>query len=386
MEQKKKSSWKGKIELLVLALVGGTLGFFAVRIVDLSSFSTMPSRIKFFAYILFFALIWLGYLIQVVLHELGHLVGGLLSGYRFSSFRIGRTVLMKKGGKWKIKRFFLAGTGGQCLMIPPESKNGRYPVVLGTLGGALFNLFFGLLFLLLTWLTLGVSIWLTVFLGANAFFGLFFALLNGIPLRLSMVPNDGATVISLKRNPLAAKEFCLHLKINEMSYEGVRIKDMPAEWFSFYGEKQWKNEMLAESAVFSCNRLMDEFRFDEAEENMKALLAANTAVAGIHRKLLACDLVYCELIGACRNEVLVDYLSAEQFRFMKAMKDFPAIIRTDYAYAVLAEADDRKAKMLKATFEKVAKSYPSEGDILSERALIEYVDALAKKRKCTDGD
>ena len=40
----------------------------------------------------FFVLILLLYVpffLQILLHEEGHLIGGLLSGYRFSSFRIG---------------------------------------------------------------------------------------------------------------------------------------------------------------------------------------------------------------------------------------------------------------------------------------------------------
>ena len=36
-----------------------------------------------------FVLMWL---LAVILHELGHLLGGLLSGYRFISFRVGSRV------------------------------------------------------------------------------------------------------------------------------------------------------------------------------------------------------------------------------------------------------------------------------------------------------
>ena len=62
---------------------------------------------------LFVAVALAAYL-QIVLHEAGHLVCGLMSGYRFVSFRVGSITLFKDGdGKLRFKRFKLAGTGGQ---------------------------------------------------------------------------------------------------------------------------------------------------------------------------------------------------------------------------------------------------------------------------------
>ena len=40
----------------------------------------------------------------IIIHELGHLIFGLLSGYKFSSFRIGNIMLVKTGGKLKFKK------------------------------------------------------------------------------------------------------------------------------------------------------------------------------------------------------------------------------------------------------------------------------------------
>lgn len=80
--------------------------------------------------------VWL----QTILHEAGHLVFGLASGYRFVSFRIGSLMWQKDGGKLRFCRFQLAGTGGQCLMAPPDLTDGKMPYKLYNLGGALMNL------------------------------------------------------------------------------------------------------------------------------------------------------------------------------------------------------------------------------------------------------
>ena len=63
---------------------------------------------------------FLGGFLQIIIHEAGHLVTGLLSGYKFVSFRIFNYTILKTKGKLKIKKFGIAGTGGQCLMTPPD--------------------------------------------------------------------------------------------------------------------------------------------------------------------------------------------------------------------------------------------------------------------------
>ena len=87
----------------------------------------------------------LALLAQITLHEGGHLVCGLLSGYRFCSFRVGSLMWMKVDGHLRLRRLRLAGTDGQCLMSPPDMVDGRLPVTLYNFGGALANLLFNLI-------------------------------------------------------------------------------------------------------------------------------------------------------------------------------------------------------------------------------------------------
>lgn len=78
--------------------------------------------------------------LQTIIHELGHLVFGLISKYKFLSFRIGSLTLIKIDGKYKLKSMKIAGTAGQCLLIPPEVEPNKLPITLYLLGGGLFNL------------------------------------------------------------------------------------------------------------------------------------------------------------------------------------------------------------------------------------------------------
>ena len=75
----------------------------------------------------------------VLLHEAGHLACGLLTGYRFVSYRVQSHVWYRRGGKLCRGRYLIPGTGGQCLMAPPQTEE-RFPFVLYNLGGGLFNI------------------------------------------------------------------------------------------------------------------------------------------------------------------------------------------------------------------------------------------------------
>lgn len=79
-------------------------------------------------------------IVLIIAHEAGHLVGGLLSGYKFVSFRIGNLTFIRKNGHLKIKKYSLAGTGGQCLMCPPDGDPDTVPTTLYLAGGLLANI------------------------------------------------------------------------------------------------------------------------------------------------------------------------------------------------------------------------------------------------------
>ena len=188
--------------------------------------------------------------------------------------------------------------------------------------------------------------------------GVAIALMNGIPLRLGTVDNDGYNALSLGKNPDAMRAFWLQLKVNEQIAKGVRLKDMPDEWFTVPTDEAMHNSMVAAQGVFATNRLMDQQRFEEADQLIAHLLQIDSGIIGLHRSLMICDRMYCEMISNNRKEILDEMLTKEQTNFMKAMKKFPSIIRTEYVYSLLAQKDETKAKEARALFEKVAKTYP----------------------------
>jgi hypothetical protein len=306
---------------------------------------------------------------HIIVHEAGHMVFGLLTGYRFSSFRVGSFMWMREDGRLTLKRLTVAGTGGQCLMCPPDLKDGKIPVVLYNLGGALVNVILGGLFLAGYWLAPGVP-FLSPLLLILAVVGFMTALMNGIPMRMGTVDNDGYNAFSLSKSPEALEAFWVQLKAAEQSSKGVRLRDMPADWFAVPTDEAMQNSMVATRGVLACNRLMDEEKFEEADARMAHLLAIDSGIVGLHRSLLICDRLYVELIGENRPTVIEGMMTKEQQKFMKAMKRFPSVLRTRYAMALLHERDTAKAEAVKSEFEKAAKTYPYAHEIQSERELM----------------
>lgn len=353
--------------MVFMIAVGAVCGVLMAMYIDTIAGESVGGE-DFLRLVALFIGLYIGIFLQTILHEAGHLVFGLLTGYQFSSFRVASFMWVKESGKLRFRRLTVAGTGGQCLMVPPDMVDGKIPVVWYNLGGSLMNVIVSVVCLGLWALLRGTL--LGIFLLIVAIVGIAFALLNGIPMRMGTVDNDGYNAFALGRNPAALRGFWVQLKANEQIAKGVRLKDMPEEWFTLPADEDMGNSMVAPLGVFACNRLMDAHRFEEADALMERYLDMESGIVGLHKNLLVCDRMYCELIGENRPEKLDEMWTKEQKKFMKSMKRFPSVLRTQYVYALLAEKDPAKAEQIKARFETCAKTYPYPSDIQGEREFM----------------
>ncbi|MDF2510136.1 MAG: hypothetical protein K0S04_2 [Herbinix sp.] len=374
-----KKSNKGKqiIPILFFMLIGAVCGVLIAKYI--LNVDTESEEIPINTILIKGALLLLGMYVaiflQIIIHEAGHLLFGLMTSYRFSSFRVGSFMWLKENDRIKFCRLSLAGTGGQCLLIPPEMKEGNYRYVLYNLGGSILNLISTLLFGAAALIFKNIGL-LSLILMMLALLGVAFGLMNGIPMRLGMVNNDGYNTLALGKNREALRSFWIQMKVNEQQASGIRLKDMPDEWFVVPSEEAMENSITASIGVLACSRLMDQMKFSEAEPLIEELLNMNTGIVGLHRNLLVVDQIYCELVGENRGDILEHFLDKEQKKFMKVMKKFPSVLRTEYVYALLSKRDDALVDKIKSDFDKISKNYPYPSEILSERGLIRYAESL----------
>ena len=375
--QNRKVNVGGVIGIVVMLLIGFAVGFFGAEAIDNMGGGDGG---KFFIN-LGIALVglYLAFFLQIVLHEAGHLVFGLLTGYNFVSFNVFGFIWQKgPDGKLRMGRMQIAGAGGQCLMAPPEYNDGEFPFALYNLGGVLMNLLTGAAFALLA-AVIPVT-WLKILLLMQTMVGVAFALTNGLPLRTEAIQNDGKNLLCIRKDEVARRAFWVQMSVAAEQARGRRIKSMPEEWFAPAPEDKMDNVIVSAVAVINTTRLMDKLDFDAAEKEIRALLAREKGVLGLYRTSIACDGAVCELIAGRPADLTESLSTKANQQIMKAMKRHPSILRTQYAIALLKERDVQKADKLLAAFEAAAKKHPNPQEIVAERELIFAIQAASLKQ------
>ncbi len=373
--KKKKGSvnWLGMLSFMLIGAVCGILIMLHLEHAEEAGVSTPGQILRI---VLLVIGMYAAITLQIIIHEAGHLVFGLLTGYRFSSFRIFNLMLVKDSGRLRLRHLSIAGTGGQCLMCPPDLVDGTMPFMLYNFGGAIMNILAALISLILCFILPKHSAGWT-FCAFLVVIGFAYALINGLPVKMGPVNNDGRNAFDMAESKEAVRAFWVQLKINEMISKGVRLKAMPDSWFTVPSDEILKNGISAASAVFACNRLMDQHRFSEADALMARLLSPESGLIDLYRMMLVCDRMYVELITENRPEVLERMRTDGQLKLMKSMKDNPSVLRTEYVYALLAEKNEDKALDLAKQFEKSSKSYPYPNEIEAERELMAIANKIA---------
>ncbi len=319
-------------------------------------------------------LLYLAFFIEIIIHEGGHLVFGLLTGYRFSSFRVLTLMVKIEDGRPVLRRINIGGTSGQCLMIPPDFKDGRIPYVMYNLGGVMMNLITSLLFLCagLALRNAGRSGFFFFLLAAV---GAYMAVANGVPFS-GTVPNDGHNALNLGKDPDAVRAFWVQLRINQMSSDGVRLKDMPDEWFRIPEGADTGNYMISYIAVNNENRLMDQHLFLEAREKAEQLVSENDGLPPLYRALLSGDIVFTDLLERGKDADISPLREKEFVSVFRQMRTYPSVLRTKYTRELIHDSDPAEAEKTLAIFNKAAQSYPYPAEAESERELI----AIAKEK------
>ena len=96
------------------------------------------------------------------------------------------------------------------------------------------------------------------------------------------------------------------------------------------------------------------------------------------KNLLLCDILYCELMGENRKDKIDEILTKDMKKILKARVNNPSALRTQYAYALINQKDEKKTEKIKKRFDKVIASYPYSGEAQSERELFEIVNSYLR--------
>ena len=329
---------------------------------------TMSGR-YFLNYLLLLAVLLGMYIVSTLVHESGHLIGGLRSGYRFVMFRVGALTWMRgENGRVRFARMKAPGIAGQCLMSPPELVNGVMPFKAYHLGGVTANGIAAAVSGLLGWIVWAGAPIAAMMLWMFALINVMGVVANGIPLPGEAVNNDGYNYRTMCEDEACIALSWRELKMLEQSFRGVQMHEMPDEWFCLPTDEQMRsNARYANAGLYYYARLLAKDRVEEAAQVIERMLENDAAVSGIQKLLMRVDLARCGMLGQRRLEVIRKLLDKETRRLMKQMKRSILIAQTEYMYAALIEHDEERMKMFEAQFEQLAKLHPIEKEVQAAR-------------------
>lgn len=354
---------KEKINKIVIMLVavlggaflGGGLGYFKA---EYEVFSSMYLPVY-----LLLNLVYLGLAVffAVILHEFGHLLGGLASGYRFLSFRVFDWILVSYPEGYRIKKFSLPGTLGQCLLEPAEKKDGDYPVFLYNYSGIAMNI---LLFILgMVYFLRGSNDYLIYFSYITSLINLILLVMNLVP----MEPNDGYNGQMLRKDQEFKRIFWEILYINSILTRGQEVELAYLEGI--------KSPIKTSFTAYLPLLMVSDFLVEEEYEKALSLLESldeDYELISIYSYEIYLEIYFCQTILDWKEGLVLKeiYLSKDLDSYMKMTKTYPSRHRFWIFYYGLVKVDEKKLAQAKENFIKSLKSYPTRGEAVKEEKIV----------------
>lgn len=314
-------------------------------------------------------------LLQIVIHESGHMAAGAACGWKFVSFMIAGVLISRTDGHLKISRAPIRGAGGQCLMMPPEGKVSNKGIILYNAGGVAANALTGILATAAATALYGkVGYWPMALMCGIGFSGILLALTNAIPSDNTPLPNDGTNIRILIREGECRRIFIDILKANALQHMGQRLKDMPEELFKIPHAADASNHFHLMAMSIAVERELDRADFASAAAIARDALRKRHGMIRLLRDELECSELFCALMLPHQDSLIERMLTGHICKIIEsADKGDISILRLRYALALIYDKDHLKAEELYCAAQQMMKSYHNTGELQSERELFEIV-------------
>ncbi len=366
---------KNKKDKNVLGIVSGVLYGIVGFILGFSLVVEMPTDSNYAVTMLFFiTLVFVSMYVHVIIHEAGHLIFGLLSGYKFSSFRVGVFTIMKDENRnFKFKLMRVPGTAGQCLLEPPEPRDGEIPVIMYNLGGVIMNVLLACVSMAALIITnvIGIPKLILLSLVCNGFA---LAITNGVPMKSSMIANDGANLLAACEDKEGNRALYNTLMLACYQSRGYRMKDIPDEYFRFPDPLAMHNVLRASEAMFCVDRVKDTGLLGDAEDLIDIALEYSGALCGIYKNVLKSDKLFVSIMAGKDGEYIEKLLDKDMKKQLRVLQNAMYGVYTVYAYEKLYRGDLERAHKIRQRFEKRSLKYPYKGERETVMMLLRRVD------------
>lgn len=373
---------KQLLKILVWLVIGGVAGYFIGTgigsLISGNSFDVSTDKISSMAagegMLVFFTAILAiitGFVVLVSVHEAGHLVAGLATGYKFVSFRIFNLTFIRMDGKMKIKSFGVAGTGGQCLLLPPDKPLEDIPSAWYNAGGVLANIM--VLILGIPILLISENPFVIEFTAVFLMIDLLMILSNGIPMKLNGLGNDGYNLLHMHKDLKSKKSIIMQLRANALIQQGLRPVEMPSELFRMEEVADWKNPLEVSLPLAHASLLVDRMEFDKARSEFEEMYGHRNEIMQLYNFEIAGELAFCAMVTgdtALAERVLEPKVRKYIQTYSKVMSGKQRIL---FAMALYLEGDIAKASEIFRKLESEKDKYLLQGEVRSDLAIMRHL-------------
>lgn len=260
------------------------------------------------------------------------------------------------------------GTAGQCLLAPPELPLERIPTGWYNFGGVFANILAVIAILQIFWLSANSFVIESAAVFCLA--GVFMIILNGVPMKIAGSNNDGYNMLYLRKNLTGKRGFIDALRINALLQSGVRLKDMPDEWFEIPAEINYKDPFEVSIPLTAASRYIDKLDFDASLALFKKIYEEKEKLIAIYRQEIACELIFLRLVtgnteGAA--ELLTEQTKKYIETYRRTMSSKERVMCAIYLYK---DKDREKAKSVYDSLLARKDDYLLQGEVASDIAAM----------------
>ncbi len=358
MKQKKRFT-KDKVMMgifiLLSSLYGGFLGFLSGRMMDELGFAGLL--------VIFFS-VFLSIPFHIILHEVGHLIAGKLSGYEFIMFRLFNSVWIKTHDGISRRKEYVSGILGQALMVPPTNTE-HPPFLLYHLGGILVNLLTALIF----WFSapLFASAVLIYFFRISAVTALFLGLSNAFPVK----GTDGYNILQFFKDNDQQTEVTAVLNYYQQMVQGVPFTELRKD-INLTDHTDLTNPLTVNFHDIHALAYLEEENFEAAREIYHHLWRHLDQLFEGHKMEMNMSYLFTLLLTDPTHPDVEEIKNSKYYKTYQKLKQVDSY-RLLAAEAMYVDHDFSKANQLLTQGEAEIQFTPTVSDEQLERQLYQYL-------------
>lgn len=320
------------------------------------------------------AMVFLAVMISTyVMHILGYLIAGLLSGYKLISVEFYRFVIRKTDGKFHL--VYKKGKKGVYVrMSPPDYNDGQFPFVLYRLGAVIG-------FSVIAFISgIVVIYFLLIDLNFAAFYAacVFWLFACNLILYLMPVskglPSVFTEIRQLKKDEYVRKSMWILKKAYTDLHQGISLAEQPEERFYDIDEKYLSDRIVSEILWLKMYRYLETGDFANADKTADMLLSEKCGQGADVKKFVTLEKIFILLVTGAPQEAVDGLLTADIEKFIAKRRDNINVKRVNYALSLLYCNDSEMASVTKAELEKDISNLDSSADILTEKELMNAIE------------